>query len=70
MVTFRWILGIVSLLLGGSMALTFLFYIVNGNDEWLKLSRRLRHWAYLVLLFWLNFEIWRRVLLIIIHWNA
>ena len=68
MVIFRWLLGIVSLLLGSGMALTFLFFIVNGNDEWLKLSRRLRHWVYLVLLFWLNFEVWRRVLLIIIHW--
>jgi hypothetical protein len=68
MVIFRWLLGIVSLVLGSGMVLTFLFYIANGNDEWLKLSRRLRHWTYLVLLFWLNFEVWRRVLLIIIHW--
>ena len=68
MVIFRWLLGIVSLLLGGSMVLTFLLYLANGNDDWLKLSRRLRHQVYLVLLFWLNFEIWRRVLLIIIHW--
>jgi hypothetical protein len=68
MVIFRWILGILTLLLGGSMALTFLFYIGNGNDEWLKLSRRLRHWCYLVLLFWLNFEVWRRVVLIIVYW--
>jgi hypothetical protein len=68
MVIFRWLLGIVSLLLGGSMVLTFLLYLVNGNDEWLKLSRRLRHQAYLVLLFWLNFEVWRRVVLIIVRW--
>ena len=70
MVIFRWILGIVSLLLGSGMVVTFLLYLGNGNDEWLVLSRKFRHWVYLVLLFWVNFEIWRRVLLIIIHWNG
>ena len=70
MVIFRWALGIISLLLGSGMVLTFLLFIGNGNDEWLKLSRRFRHWVYLVLLFWLNFEVWQRVLMIIIHWNG
>ena len=68
MTIFRWVMGILTLLLGGGMALTFVIYIVTGVDDWLKIVRRLRHWAYLVLLFWFNFEIWRRVLLIIIHW--
>jgi len=70
MVIFRWLLGIVSLLLGSGMVVTFLLYLGNGNDEWLVLTRKFRHWVYLVLLFWVNFEIWRRVLLIIIHWNG
>jgi hypothetical protein len=70
MVILRWILGIVSLLLGSGMVGAFLLYLGNGDDEWLKLTRKLRHWVYLVLLFWVNFEIWRRVLLIIIHWNG
>jgi len=70
MVIFRWILGIVSLLLGSGMVGTLFLYLANGNDEWLVLTRKFRHWVYLVLLFWVNFEIWRRVLLIIIHWNG
>ena len=69
MVIFRWILGILTLLLGGGMALTFVIYIVSGTNDWLTIVRRLRHWTYLVLLFWFNFEVWRRVLLVIIHWR-
>jgi hypothetical protein len=68
MVIFRWVLGIVSLLLGSGMALTFVLYMVGGNDEWLRPTRRLRQWLYLMLLFWLNFEIWRRVVLILVNW--
>jgi hypothetical protein len=68
MVIFRWILGIFSLLLGSGMALAFMLYIGNGNDEWMALARRFRHWVYLVLLFWLNFEVWRSVVLTLIHW--
>jgi hypothetical protein len=68
MVIFRWILGILTLLLGGGMALSFVLFIVNGDDGWLKLTRRFRHWVYVTLLFWVNFEVWRTVLLIIINW--
>ena len=68
MVIFRWMLGILTLLLGGTMALTFVLYIVSGTDSWLVTVRRTRHWVYLVLLFWFNFEIWRTVVLVIIHW--
>jgi hypothetical protein len=68
MVIFRWILGIVALLLGGGMTLTFVLYMAGGNDEWLAPTRKIRHWLYLVLLFWLNFEIWRRVVLILVNW--
>jgi hypothetical protein len=68
MTVFRWTLGILTLLLGGSMALTFMLFVANGNDEWMKLTRRLRHWASMALLFWFNIEIWRTVALVIIHW--
>ena len=68
MTIFRWVMGILTLLLGSGMALTFVLFIVGGNDEWLVMVRRLRHWAYLVLLFWFNFEIWRTVVLIIVRW--
>ena len=68
MTAFRWVMGILTLVLGGGMALTFVIYIVSGVDEWIKIVRRLRHWTYLVLLFWFNFEIWRRVVLVVIHW--
>jgi hypothetical protein len=68
MAIFRWTLGILTLLLGGGMALTFMLYIINGDDGWLRLVRRFRHYAYLILLFWVNFEIWRTVVMIIINW--
>jgi len=68
MVIFRWVLGIVTLLLSGGMALSFMLFIVNGDDAWMSLTRRFRHWVYVTLLFWVNFEVWRRVVLVIINW--
>ena len=68
MLIIRWVLGITALLMGGGMALCFVLYLLNGDDRWLGLTRRFRHWAYLLLLFWVNFEIWRTVALVIIHW--
>ncbi len=68
MVIFRWILGISALLMAAGLSLTFMLYIVNGDDGWMKLVRRLRHWLYVLLMFWINVEIWRSVVLIIIHW--
>jgi hypothetical protein len=66
MVIFRWILAVLVLLLGTGMALAFAIYVGDGNREWMKRARRLRHWAYLVLLLWVNVEIWRSVLMVLI----
>ncbi len=69
MTIFRWIIGVLTGLTGGGAAFTFVIFIITGADEWLKLAHRLRRWAYAAVLFWFNFEIWRRVVLIIIHWK-
>lgn len=42
--------------------LAFLVFMLRDGQEWLRLARRLRHWAYLSLLFWVNTEIWGGVL--------
>jgi hypothetical protein len=68
MTIFRWIIGVLTGLLAGGTALAFVIFIVTGGDEWMDLTRKLRRWVYLLMLFWFNFEIWRRVLLVIIHW--
>ena len=68
MTIIRWILGVLTALLGGGTALAFLLFIINGADEWLGLAKKLQRWVYAVVLLWFNIEIWRRVILVIIHW--
>ncbi|HJV95364.1 MAG TPA: hypothetical protein VJ608_04975 [Albitalea sp.] len=68
MTIFRWVIGVLTALLAGGTALTFVIFILNGEDEWMDLTRKLRRWVYLLTLFWFNFEIWRRIILTLIHW--
>ena len=69
MTIFRWIIFSLSALLALGMTVSFVVYIVTGIDDWNTLARRLRHWTYLILLFWFNLEVWGRVLLILINWT-
>ncbi len=68
MTTFRWIIGSFGALFASGALLAFVVFIATGIDEWVKRARTWRRIAWAVALFWFNFEIWRRVALIIIHW--
>ena len=68
MTIFRWIIGVVSLLLVAGSALSFVLFMAFDIKVWLERARSFRRGAYLALLLWFNVEIWGRVLLVIIRW--
>jgi len=68
MTVFRWIIGLLTAMMVGGTALSFGLYIITGIDLWLKRTHKFRHWAYVAIMFWFNFEIWLRVILIIVNW--
>jgi high-affinity Fe2+/Pb2+ permease len=68
MTVFRWIIGVIAALLASGTAIAFLLYIVGGENVWQKRARNLRRLTSAALMFWFNVEIWRHVILIIIHW--
>lgn len=61
MTILRWVLGVFSLLLASGCALSFVVYIAQGENDWLKLAHNFRRWTSAALLFWFNVEIWGRV---------
>jgi hypothetical protein len=68
MTIFRWIMGVISLLLCGGAALCFTIFIALDIQSWIERARVFRRLAYMALLFWFNIEIWGRVLWTLIHW--
>jgi hypothetical protein len=69
MTVFRWIIGVISLLLAGGWALTVMLYVLRGDDHFRDLGTSLRRWLFTFLLFWFNVEIWGRVVWTIINWK-
>ncbi len=68
MTAFRWIIGVISAILGAGSVLAFIIFISTGIDLWVKRARNWRRLTSAFLLFWFNFELWRHIVLIIIHW--
>ncbi|HEV7915625.1 MAG TPA: hypothetical protein VGP22_17805 [Albitalea sp.] len=68
MTVFRWIIGIVMMLLAAGGVASFVIFIATGIDLWIKRAHSLRRLTWATVLFWFNLEVWRRVALIIIHW--
>ena len=68
MTILRWILGVTAALLAAGSAISFVIFIVADVGLWLKRARALRRLCSAVVLFWFNLEIWRHVVLIIVHW--
>jgi len=59
---FRWVAGVIAALMASGALLSLLVYAIFKVDLWLKRARRLRHFTWLVLLFWFIVEIWIRVI--------
>lgn len=62
MTIFRWVAGVIAALMASGALLSLLVYAIFKVDLWLKRARRLRHFTWLVLLFWFIVEIWIRVI--------
>ena len=61
MTIFRWIIGVISALLAGGAALSFVLFMAFDIPLWVERARRLRHWTWLIRLLWFIVEIWIRV---------
>ena len=68
MTVFRWIFGVLIAVLASGTVLAFVLFLIGGTDLWLQRARNWRRLTTAMAMFWFNFEIWRRVVLIIIHW--
>ncbi|MES2227644.1 MAG: hypothetical protein V4540_07735 [Pseudomonadota bacterium] len=68
MTIFRWIMGVLSVLLAAGSLLSFVLFIAFDIELWLKRARSLRRGLYMALLLWFNTEVWGRVLWTLIHW--
>ena len=68
MTVFRWIFGVIAVLLAIGSVVSFAIFIAADIDLWLKRARNLRRLMTATLMFWFNVEIWRRVVLVIVNW--
>jgi hypothetical protein len=68
MTVFRWIMGVLSVVLVGGSVLCFVLFMAFDIEVWIQRARSLRRGAYLALLFWFNVEVWGRVVYTLIHW--
>jgi hypothetical protein len=69
MTVFRWIIGVLTVLIGGGWLFTLLLFVMNGDDRFKELGTRLRRLTFTIVLFWFNIEIWGRVVWTIFTWN-
>ncbi|RQP21544.1 hypothetical protein [Piscinibacter terrae] len=63
-----WILTVLAGIFASGTALSFVIFIVTGDDLWGKRARNLRRLTSAVLLLMFNLWVWGRVISIIIHW--
>ncbi len=68
MTAFRWIFGVISVLLATGSLVSFVLFLSLDISAWLDRARSLRRGAYLALLVWFNVEVWGRVLWTLFHW--
>lgn len=69
MTVFRWIIGVVAVLMAIGAVLSLAINLASDSHVWLERARRFRRWTWLSALLWFNVEVWGRVLLTVIHWN-
>jgi hypothetical protein len=68
MTVFYWIASILFLAVAAPCAFFFARYLATGDDRQRFLAVRFYRWAALVALATFNISIFRRIILIIIHW--
>jgi hypothetical protein len=68
MTVFRWIIGVLSVLLGAGSLLSFVLFMAFDIEVWIERARSLRRGTYMALLLWFNVEVWGRVIWTLVHW--
>ncbi|HEX7437297.1 MAG TPA: hypothetical protein VF308_11340 [Caldimonas sp.] len=68
MTAFRWIVGVIAVLMAIGAVGSFLLFVASDIGLWIERARRFRHWTWLALLLWFNVEVWGRVAYTLVHW--
>ena len=68
MTIFRWIMGVITLLMGSGAVLSFALFMAFDIDVWLQRARSFRRWTTMAALLWFNVEVWGRVVWTLVHW--
>lgn len=69
MTIFRWVVGVIGVLMALGALGSFLLFIASDIALWIERARRFRRWTWLALLLWFNVEVWGRVAYTLIHWH-
>ncbi len=64
----RWGMGGAIALMGGLSIASFGIFIATDIQLWLRRSRMLRQWAFVLVLLWFNLEIWGSVVHTLLTW--
>ena len=64
----RWGMGGAIALMGGLSIASFAIFITTDIQLWLVRSRRLRQWAFVLVMLWVNLEIWGSVVHTLLTW--
>lgn len=68
MTIFRWIIGVLAVLLASGSLISFVLFIAFDINVWLDRARTLRRGLYMALLLWFNVEVWGRVFGTLVTW--
>ena len=69
MTVFRWIMFVITGGLFTGAAVSFVLFIMADVEVWIERARTLRRLSFAAGLFWINVEIWGRVVYTLWNWN-
>jgi hypothetical protein len=64
----RWIIGGLIVFTGGLSLLLFAIFIGSDRKLWLVRSQRFRQWAFVLVMLWVNLEVWGSVVHTLLNW--
>ena len=69
MTVLRWIMFVITGGLFTGAAVSFVLFIMADVEVWIERARTLRRLSFAAGLFWINVEIWGRVVYTLWNWN-
>ena len=63
MTVFWWIAGIALAIAAGGATISFLLYIIQGEDRFLEVARKFKHWVIVIALLTFDIAIFKHVIL-------